>query len=379
MARFSSLRGLPTLTPLGPERPLSTGSPPIASGVLADGDVALLHLADAGVPPRQLAVQRFTADGRADGDAIDLGTVFIVTAGFEVEGLSGGGLVAAYAAADTREARNEFAIADASGSFVARGGIAADAIVGTGAAVAALPDGGFAFLSASRTREGDQALLTFQRFTAGGDPAGEPLTVAELTGPLGSGQQIGAPEAVAANGGVRVFWTEGDDLHTALVETDGDVADRRVLSDSASGADAARLEDGRVVATWTEGGAVVGAVLGASGRPTEFRVGDGDGAQVVALDSGGWAISWREDDGDILGRAFGRDGRGGDPVEVAGDFVGTASNGEVLALRETDTGAVLTRYAEVTSARLPDFDLDLSRLRERLDDLFARLDLEWAF
>lgn len=378
MALFPTLRVSPTLIPIGPERPLTTGSPPFAAGVLADGDVALLYAADAGVPPRALAVQRFGADGRPQGDPIDLGTVFIVTEGFDVEGLSGGGLVAVYGAAETREARNDFAVADAEGDRVGGGSITTDAVVGTGAAAAALPGGGFAVLSASRTRESDQARLNFQRFAADGDPAGAPLTVAELSGAPGSGQLVSAPEAVAANGGVRVFWNAGDDLHTALVEADGDVVGRRLLSDAASsGADAARLADGRIVATWTEGDQVAGAVIGAAGVPIEFEVGEGADASVVALESGGWAISWREDDGGSAARAWSRAGDAGPEFDVRGGFVGTTPDGEVLALRtDAGGGAWLSRYAEIPTFDLPAFDLpDLPDF----GDLFGRLEREWGF
>jgi hypothetical protein len=375
---------VPTLIPIGRETPLVEGVLAPTAGVLKNGDAALFF--QTGLDGT-LATQRFSPFGFERGPRVDLGPLETPSGGAvafaDVAGLKGGGYVAVWGEAFSNAVSSRYAVVNGDDQLVTVQDFGNSGRT-SGVAATGLPGGGFALVETRTGILGEFADLQFQRFTAQGDPAGDLLTLAPISSPT-AGLFYRDPQAVSVAGGVELLWIAQDGVHAGLVGNDDAFSQRLISAGQAEDLDAARLADGRVVATWTEPegdtARIVGAVLDPSRpdrAPVEFTVGDSPvfvtdaDPQVVALRGGGWAVSWHEGDpdGSTTARAFTAGGVGGREFDGHGDFVGSA-NGLVQSLR-TDADGDVFLFRFLDASRL--FDLGrLFDLHNREDNRFGAL------
>ncbi|MBC6982981.1 hypothetical protein [Caulobacter sp. 17J80-11] len=387
-----------TLLPLGREARLSIDGEHRAIAVLGDGSVAELYQGFSGDLGDTLQVQRFSVTGKALSAPVSAGANGPTGAnsfGGGLAPLDDGGFVATWMVAFSHSVTPQFSTFDKSGAL--RGG--GDGLSGQASSVAAggMPGGGFVIAEAASDLFGQFAAIVLQRYTAAHTPDGEAMLIATREDPFGGGLFYNDLQVQrVAGGGVELLWTSREGVHAALVKADGTVVESLLSDGFAADLDTARLADGRIVATWAEADGAASHIraavfdaadLAAGHLPSEIAVGDASvfageaEPEVVALRSGGWAVSWHDGDADggTLGRTFGARGAAGEVFNAHGDFIGTDATGRVVSARVDAEGDVFVARYHVISAPIWIPGLDRIPMRLPGHEQQHAFHSEWAF
>jgi hypothetical protein len=344
-----------TLVPVGDETALHTGGAGQSVALLTGGGFAVVAAMPDGDPGGALQVFRFGADGASRG-ASPVSVTGDPFSGFyaapEITPLTGGGFVVSWVSPFSHSQAGDFAVYGASGGFQ-NGGEVGNGYI-TGFSAIAMQSGDYALFTALGSLFGQDAALSFTG-------AGQDLVFNQRSDEQG-GLNFIAVAGVAVHDGVELLWSDSEGLHAGLMRADGTVVDRLVDDHTAGDLDVAALSDGRVVATWAErtitGETQIWAMTfdpekvdsGHGRAPEKVLVGTTDAffdphADVVALNGGGFAVSWGLDDpdGHTMGRVYDRSGHAGAAFEAQGDFIGVDDHGRLVSARTDSTGEVFVQ------------------------------------
>ncbi|WP_051294698.1 calcium-binding protein [Gemmobacter nectariphilus] len=217
-------------------------------------------------------------------------------------------------------------------------------------------DGGFSVLSQNTTVQGNLSDGIFlSRFNAAGQPIGTPVEVVadHVLAKFGSYQMDANPTNLSAtmlqSGRIAMTWLEanplsaphygGVSLKMQILRADGSVYRAPFTLDTTVNLrpEIVELNDGNIVVAWSDPGAnnsytIKAQIVGPGGRLKGgvFELSSTESSQeidlqLVALDTGGFAATWRTQDQSFLARIFDASGAAQgndfDIVDTSGDFL----------------------------------------------------------
>lgn len=227
--------------------------------------------------------------------------------------------------------------------------------------IAALPDGGYVIVwgTLDAAQDGNSSAIKAQRFDADGNPVGPEL----LVNSEAAGSQFTPDIAVFADGSFVITWTSNDpaqdgDLSAVkarLFDANGNPVGPEFLvnTQTISSQDSPRitvLEDGNFVVSWSDvnGFDTKAQIFSPNGQKIggEFRANIGttaiqDSGDIVALEGGGFVVTWRTTDSSadgsgyaVMARVFNSSGVGGSEFVVASAKTGNQNLPSVTALAD---------------------------------------------
>ena len=252
------------------------------------------------------------------------------------------------------------------------------------------PDGSFSVLSQNTMMQGNLSDGIFlSRFTATGQPVGTPVEVVpdRALAKYGSYQvdanPINLSATVLQSGRIAMTWLEanplvgGVGLMMQILRPDGSIYRAPFTLDTSVNlrAEVIELKDGTIVVGWADPGfnnayTVKAQIVAPSGRliGDVFELSSTDSSQevdlqLVALDTGGFAATWRTQDQSFLARIFDASGAAQgndfDILDTSGDFLNgkaglVAKGGQLIAWiggSNTEAGLGFTLDAQTWSTR----------------------------
>lgn len=227
--------------------------------------------------------------------------------------------------------------------------------------IAALPDGGYVIVwgTLDSAQDGNSSAIKAQRFDADGNPVGSELLVNSES----AGSQFTPDVAVFADGSFVITWTSNDptqdgDLSAVkarLFDAGGNPVGPEFLvnTQTVSSQESPRvtvLQDGNFVVSWSDvnGFDTKAQVFSPDGLKVggEFRVNIGttaiqDSEDIVALEGGGFVVTWRTTDATadgsgyaVMARLFDSSGVGGAEFVVSSAKTGNQNLPNVTALAD---------------------------------------------